>query len=407
MMCARRFDRRTPWLALAIGVLMAAPAAVPAQDWDEDDWNEGGVRIRVYGDDDDWWDRDAWDIDVDWDDDDVKWDVDRHDRSRTWRYDTNYEPWSARERYGYRFAQRFRGTVLDIARFRADGGEARSVRLRVRDDEGRIRIVHVGDPVVLGDAPRIHRGERVRLRGTFVRIDGQPYFDATQIRPVGEGFALAGDEDLDEIRGEVLGLESLGLRGGALRSLVALVRTDEGEQVDVLLGAWHDLRRDAGRVRRGDRVLVDGRVESIDGRAMFYASDLRLIDEDWRTSRVRTYRTPEYGAKRVYVPADVDTEETYVPRVSVPSAQLLRGEIDDIWLAPRLDRMHVLATVDVDDQDMDVTVDLGPAAGLRGIDLDDGDDITVHGFSYYEAGRLFFVANYVETEDESRQIERY
>ncbi len=178
--------------------------------------------------------------------------------------------------------QWIQGQVVSLQRGPGQDGQD-NVVLRVRTDDGQTRTVHLSD-LQTQRRVRIARGDRITLGGYPARIGGEPVLMARQLgQPGPDDFQQYGYQDETfapqpgmsppaaqarpgTVRGELSNLRLAEIRGQ--RMVVGTVRTEDGTQVEALLGTPQSVRGRDWAVP-GERVSLTGQMRTIDGRTLF------------------------------------------------------------------------------------------------------------------------------------------
>jgi hypothetical protein len=202
--------------------------------------------------------------------------------------------------------QTISGTVDSVrqAEWVASSGqrEKRAIT-RLELENGRTEFVDVGSQSKLRNLG-LNSGDEIQLRGQYATVGGRRVFMADQIRVDGEMFTVQRSQQQRQgsqartqsmrssqastrsIQGTVQGFRHVFLRpseGQREQHSLVKVQLQNGRTLVVDLGPRQKL--DDVKLRKGQRITVQGRTGRIDGRPVFFAEQLKVGDQTLRIAR--------------------------------------------------------------------------------------------------------------------------
>jgi len=179
----------------------------------------------------------------------------------------------------YQFDQQVTGRVERLERMRGSNGAPRSVQLTLQTQDGQMRTLQLGDVAYVNrNLPALRRGDEVVIGGEFVDRNGQRMFRAKEIRSGDEAYLIPDYEYRRQIQGELEGLRKVRVQDGDVEMVLASVRTEDGEKMNIQLGRTDEMNGLSRTMRRGAKVRVDGYRRKVDGRSGFVVQDFKVVD---------------------------------------------------------------------------------------------------------------------------------
>lgn len=260
------------------------------QEWyDPSDWFEFGSDVDYEDDtydyfDDDYYDAYGYDYGYDYDydygyDDDFYDDDYGYYDYYDYDYDYAYDD-AIGEDIDYEFDQQLTGRVESLQQMRGSYGAPRSVRLKLKTEDGETRTLHLGDLTYVNRyLPTLRQGDEIVIGGQTVERDGKQVFKAKEIRSQDEQYLIPDYDYEQRIEGELQGLRKVRVQDGDVELVVARVRTEDGRTMDVRLGEAEEMDGISRSMRRGAKVRVDGYRREVNGESSFVVQDFKVLQE--------------------------------------------------------------------------------------------------------------------------------
>lgn len=255
------------------------------QEWyDPSDWFEIGSDMDYETDD---YEYDYYDYEYDGYYDDYDYD-----------YDYVYD-WDDDDDVDYEFDQQVTGRVQGLQRLRSTEGMPRSVRLKLETDDGQTRTLHLGDlSYVTRYLPGLRKGDDIVVGGEYVQRNGKRVFQAKELRADDNAYLIPDYEYRRRINGELQGIRRVRTQNQDVEMVVAKVRTDDGETIDIRIGEGRDMGGLTRTMKRGDKVRVDGYRREVDGQSSFVVQDFKVLNRDRRNNSEQRQKSSGDQASR-------------------------------------------------------------------------------------------------------------
>ncbi|MFG0329759.1 MAG: hypothetical protein ACF8PN_07675 [Phycisphaerales bacterium] len=219
-------------------------------------------------------------------------------------YDSNFNGVSdrdsnrgARGDANYAWDRSLRGKVVGLKKIAgaADGQPDRIV-LKLKTDNGQSRTVALGDlGYVTENMPKLRTGDEIVVGGRYVNVNGKRMLRADGMRSPNGDFDIPDYEWRRTIRGELVGMKQVRMRDGGTAALVAVIKDEQGDRANVLLGSTDDLERMGDAIRPGAQIHVNGYKRIMDNdESTFVVQDVRVLSHaqsrSWDDDRNRQER---------------------------------------------------------------------------------------------------------------------
>jgi hypothetical protein len=211
----------------------------------------------------------------------------RQNRFQRGQWGQQGQQWSAeRGEQWFNAPMRVSGVILRTKNVQLPGMSDQIVFATVRTDQGRRCVVNLG-PLEELENLQLHRGERISVLGPTMQIGNQRLILAQRLRAQGETVQL--NQEVQEnsspraqrISGQIIRTQEVQLPGLNDEILIALVKTNNGQQVLVNLGDASELE-DQVQLHRGDRISVRGRAFQMHGQSVVLAQQVRANGETFQ-----------------------------------------------------------------------------------------------------------------------------
>lgn len=254
------------------------------------EWEPGeGYHEEEWYDPSDWFDDDS---SVDYENDNYGYYDDYYTPYYGWDYGADeYEYYDYDNDYvfdddylaedvDYEFGEQLTGRVEGLQRMRGSEDAPQSVRLKVKTEDGQTRTLHLGDlAYVKRYLPRLQKGDEVVIGGEMIERDGREFFQAKEMRSEDESYLIPDYEYSRQVNGELQGLKKVRMRDGNVELVLARVRTEDGETMDVRLGEPSELSGISRTMRRGAKVRAEGYRREVDGKSSFVVQDFKVVEQ--------------------------------------------------------------------------------------------------------------------------------
>jgi hypothetical protein len=186
------------------------------------------------------------------------------------------------------------------------------------------------------------------------------------------------------------------IKGTKGKNKVALLKTNEGQHVLVDFGSAD--AKAVEKIDKGEQLTVRGKIMRIGDRAVLFADTVMLGNKQFRVERTHEKKLDKVSKQQ---------KQKQKQKMRSGEARRISGKI----LKKKMvevrgeDRKHAVILME-SQQDRRLVVDLGAVDGLKGMKIDEGEEITVEGRPVRVGQRLVFFAQNVTIGGKSATAQR-